>query len=226
MTLAGALVQCNAEVLSGLVIHQLGRPGAPFLYGAMPAPMDMRTSIGLYGAPELFLGVAAAGELSRHYGLPFFGTAGCGDSRHLDYQAVMEAMTSCLLAGLNRADMVHDVGVLDHSNIISPELIVLTNEMIDMVRPIAGGIKVNDETLAMDVIRRAALPKGSYLEEDHTYRHFREIWYPELLDRSMAGQTPELKEKVQKKLKSILDTHQVEPLEKTVLKDLASLTGD
>jgi trimethylamine--corrinoid protein Co-methyltransferase len=225
VTMAGALVQCNAEVLSGLVIQQLRSPGAPFIYGTMPAPIDMRTTTGLYGAPELHLAIAASREIARHYGLPFFGTAGTSDSKHLDYQSVMEGVMSCMLTGFNGPDLAHDVGFLDHSNIISPELIVLTNEVIDMVRPLTQGIAVTEETLAIEVIRKVALRKKSFIEEDHTYEHFREFWYPELLDRSMEGETPELGAKVKEKLKTILRDHQVEPPGKEALKELKNLTS-
>ena len=52
MTLAGGLALGNAEVLSSLVIHQLKRPGAPFVYGVQAHHLDMRTTISVYGAPE------------------------------------------------------------------------------------------------------------------------------------------------------------------------------
>jgi trimethylamine--corrinoid protein Co-methyltransferase len=225
VTIAGALTQCNAEVLSGLVIQQLRNPGTPFIYGTMPAPIDMRTTTGLYGAPELHLAIAASREIARYYGIPFFGTAGPSDSKHLDDQAVMEAVMSCLLTGLNGPELAHDVGFLDHSNIISPELIVLTNEMIDMVHPLTQGIAVTPETLAIEVMRKVGLQRRSFIEEDHTYEHFREFWYPELLDRSMEDETPELKEKVREKLERILKTHKVEPLGKEFADDLDKLVS-
>ncbi len=77
MSRAAALAQCNAEILAGLVLHQLAAEGAPFIYGAMPSILDMKTTVGSYGAVEFHLLVAAAGELSASYGLPFYGTAGC-----------------------------------------------------------------------------------------------------------------------------------------------------
>lgn len=223
VTIAGSLVQCNAEVLSGLVIQQLRKPGSPFVYGAMPAPMDMRTTTGLYGAPELHLAIAASREIARHYGLPFFGTAGVSDSKHLDYQGVMEATMSCLMTGFSRPDLAHDVGLLDHSNIISPELIVLTNEIIDMIQPLVQGIAVDEETLAINVIRKVGSKTRSFIQEDHTYRHFRSFWYPELLDRSMESETPDLREKVREKLREILEHHRAEPLPRDIADDLERL---
>jgi len=225
VTIAGALAQCNAEVLSGLAVQQLRNPGVPFIYGTMPAPIDMRTTTGLYGAPELHLAIAASREIAKHYKLPFFGTAGTSDSKHLDYQGVMEAVMSCLLTGFSGPDLAHDVGFLDHSNIISPELIVLTNEIINMIQPLTRGIDVTEETLAIEVIRKVGLRGRSFIEEDHTYDHFRGFWYPELLDRSMEDETPELREKVRGKLRNILEAHKVEPLGKEVADHLERLVS-
>ena len=86
MSFAGTLAQCNADMLTGLVITQLVSEGAPFIYGAMPSVFDMRTTIGSYGAPEFHLLVAASSDLSAHYGIPFYGTAGCTDAKVLDEQ--------------------------------------------------------------------------------------------------------------------------------------------
>ena len=217
VTIAGALVQCNAEILSGLVIQQFRSPGAPFIYGAMPSPFDMKTTIGPYGAPELHLAIAAAREIARHYKIPFFGTAGTSDSKHHDYQAIMEFVMSCMLTGFTGPELAHDVGFLDHSNIISPEMIVLTNEIIDMIRPLTYGIAVTEETLAIDLINKVAQKTRHYVQEEHTLKHFKGFWYPELLDRSMEGETPELSVKVKKKLESILKEHKTTPLEKDVI---------
>ncbi len=225
VTIAGALAQCNAEVLSGLVIQQVRHPGAPFIYGTMPAPIDMRTTTGLYGAPELHLAIAASRQIATRYGLPFFGTAGTSDAKHLDYQGVMEAVMSCMLTGLTRPDLAHDVGFLDHSNIISPELIVLTNEIVNMIEPLTRGIAVTEETLALEVIRKVGLNRRSFIEEDHTYTHFREFWYPELLDRSMEGEPPQLGEKVREKLRRILRDHRVDPPGKKAIDEINRLVS-
>ena len=81
VTLAGGLALGNAEVLSSLVIHQLQRPGAPFIYGVQAHHMDMRTTISVYGSPEYELACVASAELGRSYGLPIWGNAGMSDSR-------------------------------------------------------------------------------------------------------------------------------------------------
>jgi len=121
--------------------------------------------------------------MAQHYQLPFFGTAGCSDAKSDDdQQAVIEATFSCLSASLSGANLVHDLGLLDHSALISPSYLVLINEILSMVKKYMRGIVVNDETMALDVINRVG-PAGNYLEEHHTMRNFREVWYSKLFKR-------------------------------------------
>jgi trimethylamine--corrinoid protein Co-methyltransferase len=97
-TFAGTIVQGSAESLSGLVLAQIVRPGAPFIYGAFTTIMDMQTSIFSYGAPEMSLMVGAMAQMAQFYELPFFGTAGSTDAKFCDPQAAAEATFQCLSA--------------------------------------------------------------------------------------------------------------------------------
>jgi trimethylamine--corrinoid protein Co-methyltransferase len=186
-TFAGEVVQGSAESLSGLVLAQLVRPGAPFIYGAFATVMDMRTTIFSYGAAEMSLMVAAMAQMAQHYRLPFFGTAGCSDAKFPDPQAAAEAAFSCLSSALSGANLVHDSGWLDHGSVASPAYMVLVNEVLHMVNQYMRGMPVNDETLALDLIDRVG-PGGHYLQEAHTLQHFRDVWYSKLFDRSIHAQ--------------------------------------
>jgi trimethylamine--corrinoid protein Co-methyltransferase len=211
MSCAGSLVQCFAEVLSGLVLHQLHAPGAPFIVGTMPTIMDMRTTIGVFAAPEMDLNIAASVEISHCLGLPFYGTAGCTDSKSLDYQTVAEATMSIITSALSSANLVHDIGYMDHGSLHSPELIVLCNELISMVKPLRRGISVDPESLCVDVIKEVG-QGGHFLNHGHTLKHFGDMWYSDLFDHSMSGTAPSLNEKINKKTKEILETYTPQPL--------------
>ncbi|MEX1314878.1 MAG: trimethylamine methyltransferase family protein, partial [Desulfotignum sp.] len=124
-TFAGTIVQASAESLSGLVMHQLTSPGAPFIYGAFTTIMDMKTSIFSYGAIELSLMTAAMAQMAQHYQLPFFGTAGATDAKFCDAQAGAEAAFQCLSAAAVGSGLVHDCSYwMDHGNLVSPEFMV------------------------------------------------------------------------------------------------------
>lgn len=184
-TFAGEIVQGSAESLSGLVLAQLARPGAPFIYGAFATVMDMKTTIFSYGAPEMSLMVAAMAQMAQHYRLPFFGTAGCSDAKFPDPQAAAEVAFSCLSSALVGANLIHDAGSwLDHGSLASPAFMVLVHEILYMVNQYMRGLPVGEETLALDTIHKVG-PGGHYLYEDHTLRHFKDVWYSDLFDRTI-----------------------------------------
>jgi trimethylamine--corrinoid protein Co-methyltransferase len=183
-TFAGTIVQGSAESLSGLVISQLICPGTPFIYGAFATIMDMRTTVFSYGAPEMSLMSTAMAQLAQFYRLPSFGTAGCSDAKLPDSQAAAEATFSCYSSAFSGAHLIHDCGLLDHGSLASPAYMVLVHEVIQMINQYVRGIEVNEETLALDVIEKVG-PGGHFIAEDHTLKHFKEVWYSKLFDRTV-----------------------------------------
>ncbi|MEN8689218.1 MAG: trimethylamine methyltransferase family protein, partial [Desulfobacterales bacterium] len=136
-----------------------------------------------YGAPEMILMGAALAQMAQYIKLPYFGTAGCSDAKLPDSQAAAEATLSCQSAALSGANLIHDCGLLDHGSLASPAYMVLVNEVLDMINQFVRGIKVDEETLAVDVIHSVG-PGGHFMEEEHTLKYFRQVWYSDLFDRS------------------------------------------
>lgn len=183
VTSAGTIALVNAEFLSGLVVAQLRSPGAPVIYGGGIAAMDMRTTIPAYGGPEVYRNYAILRELADYYGLPIFGTGGCSDAKRVDQQAALEATHTLLIAGLAGNNLIHDVGYLDSGLTSSPEMLVLCDEIISLVKWYQQGMEISDETLALDLIDQLG-PGQDFLSSEHTLQHFREAaWYPRLLNR-------------------------------------------
>ena len=227
-TFAGTLAVMNAELLSHLTIIQLKREGAPMIYGAIPNIIDMRTTIYPYGSPELSLLVGAATEIAHHYNLPMLGTAGCTDAKVMGVQTGLEAMSQCMSSVLFGANMVHDIGLMDHATMISPELMVLFDEMIEMTGVILRRVEVDEENLALDLIDKVG-PGGSYLAEDHTLDHFRSFWVPKILDRSKgtkpgsAGSAVHSEELLREKTLKILASHTPKPLAEDLLSEIKKM---
>ena len=220
-TFAGCLAIANAEVLSQLVVIQLKKAGAPVIYGSMPNIMEMRTTIYPYGAPELTLMIGALTELCHHYGLPMFGTAGTVDAEVVGVQAAAEITYQLLISALTGADLVHNAGLMYHGIVVSPELLVLANEIIDMVNVLKGGIEINDETLPLDLIERLG-PSSDYLSESHTLKHFRKFWVPKIFDRSMVRKegVKDCEQLLNQRTIEILETHQPKPVSDDLVKEL------
>jgi len=225
VTMAGALALGNAETLSSLVMHQLKRPGAPFVYGSGLHHMDMKTTISVYGAPEFQLARVAVAEMGRFYGLPTWGYAGHSDSCAMDEQAAADATFSVLVALLAGNNLVHDVGYLEAGLTTSPEMIVFTAEIIGMMRKFMSGITLDAESLALDVIHKVG-PGGDFLTQKHTLKHFRDLWEPSLFSRQrmedwVAQGSKRLGQRLKEKTLGILEEHKPQPLPDSVRAEIA-----
>ncbi len=232
ITMAGGLVMSLAEILSGLVVHQMANPGAPFVFGAGLHHMDMKATQICYGGPEFQLTKAAVAQLGRWYGMPTWGYAGCTDAKVMDEQAAAEAMLSVVMAKLTGANLIHDVGYLESGLTASFEMIVLTDELVAMANRLIRGIEVSDETLMVDELHSVG-PGGHFLNTEATMERFRDFWYPELMSREIretwlerGGTT--LGERLRDRVHSILKEHRPAPLEpekKESLKEILAQAG-
>ncbi len=110
----------------------------------------------------------------------------------------------------------------------SYDMLVMSNEVIGMVKHILRGIRVDDDHLAAHVIDRVG-PGGHYLGDDHTLKHFKtEFWYPTLLDRTrwddwQAAGSRSLGERVREKVLDIIENFEPEPLEAQVQANLKAI---
>lgn len=220
MTIAGHVAQGLAECFCGLVIHQLNAAGAPFLMGMGPAVLDMATGQCSYNAPEYLLSYQAIIEMSLYYDLPNWGYAGTSDAQIPDEQASFEAGLESFIAAMAGSNLNHDVGYLDFGRTGSLEMIVILDEIIDQVRRLQQGIRVDDEMLALDAIKDVG-SEGNFLVHPHTLKHMRQTqWRPKLISRmgfekwESAGRSS-LLERAQKKLTDILENHQPTPIDES-----------
>lgn len=227
VTLAGGIVTATAEALSGIVLHQLWVKGAPIVSGIVAAPLDMQKGTICYGAPEARLTNSAFADMFHYYGLPIWSTVG-SDAHGLDAQAAMEHAFGTLMAALDGANLIHDVGYLGQGLLSNPASIVMCSEVISYVKRILRGFDVGREKLAIDVIRDVG-PGGHFLTVAHTRDHFQEeVWTPKYINRDSpqawadnGGLTYE--QVVTNKALDILATHEPEPLAPGVAGKIAEI---
>jgi trimethylamine---corrinoid protein Co-methyltransferase len=227
MTMAGGLALGNAEILSGLVIHQLKRAGAPFVYSQGLHHIDMRTTISVYGAPEFELARVAVSEMARYYNLPTWGYAGYSDSCVADEQAASDATSSVLVALLSGQHLAHDVGYLEAGLTTSPEMIVFTDEVIARMRHFSEGFSLDAEALALDLINDLG-PGGQYITTDHTLKHFKDMWNPVLFTRQRrtvweAKGRKRLGQRLRDKTIALIESHRPEPIPTAVESEIDAI---
>ena len=182
-SVAATLVVGNAEILSGLVVHQLVNPGAPFIYGTAFGVLDMALTVESYAAPEQLLTDHVGCELAEFYGLPSFYYGAVSDSKLLDPQWAAESAVTAMLGALSRGTLLHDVGYLESGMQSSHESIVLGDEVAGFARAILREMPFDDDGLAVDEILWAG-PGGNHLSRKYTRKHYREMWRPSLFERA------------------------------------------
>lgn len=225
-TLAGLMVQQNAEILSGMVLAELVSPGTPVIYGTVSTIADMKTGNIALGAIEAGLVNAVTAQLARYYNLPSRGTGGTTDSKIPDIQAGLEKSITLMMAALAGINLIYSfAGTLESTLTMSYEQLIIDNELAGMVSRALKGIEVNDETLAVDVIKSVG-PEHHYLTQKHTIKNFmKEHYIPKIINREKretwekAG-SKDLREIAREEVKRILKTHQPEPLDRDVEKEL------
>jgi len=217
ITMASGLAMSLAEIFSSLVVHQLTKPGAPYIFGAGLHHMDMKVAQICYASPEFQLTKSAIAQLGRRYGIPTWGYAGCTDAKVMDEQASLESLLSVMMAKFSGANLIHDVGYMESGLTYSFEMLVLTDELIALTENLMKGIEVNDDTLMLDEIHDVG-PGGHFLNTNQTMKHFKDFWYPSLLDRGIRptwleeGATT-LGQRLTSRVKEILAEYHPKPLD-------------
>lgn len=228
VTLAGSLIVQNCEVLTGILISQLTKAGAPVFYGTCGGVMDMRLAdIALGGVESGLINIATA-QLAHHYNIPCRGTAATTESKALDMQAGYEKATTLLMAAMGGANTIFYPGVMDHALTISLESLVIDNEICGMVTRALQGIKVDDAHLAIDIIDRVG-PMGHFLGQKHTMQFLIDEHYlPTISDRRIREEwekdgSKELKDVAKERVQKILKEHVPLEVEPDKLKQLTNI---
>jgi trimethylamine--corrinoid protein Co-methyltransferase len=182
VTLAGNLVVGNAEVISAITLMQMAHPGCPVFYAAAQTATDLRTGAYTGGGPEDYLFGAATNVLADFYNLPLSMGAFATGAKEPDWQAAVDNSFSSFMAVATLSDMLLGAGLLHGSRILSYEILLMDSEIWSLLCSMFKGILVNEETLAIDIIKEVG-PNGTYLGQEHTRQHMRNRWMPKLMDR-------------------------------------------
>jgi trimethylamine--corrinoid protein Co-methyltransferase len=227
VTPAGATVLATAEALAGNVVAQLARPGAGFVFGAGLATIDMKSAVFCYAGPEFLICQGMMMSMARYYDLPSWGFAGCSDSKAEDQQAALEQSMWNLWAALTGCNLCHDVGYMESGLCFSAVQLTLADEIIAYARRVVRGDPFDPEALAVEAIHHTG-PGGAFINNPHTQRHFRDNWFPGLIDRDThngwekAG-SKTLLERARAQAQHLLETHRPAPLSAEVEQGLDAI---
>lgn len=209
ITAAGTLTLLNAELLAGLVLAQLIRPGTPVILGSLPAFFDMKTLQDFFDPHSFLLNLACA-EMMAHYGIPHAGTSGCGLGWAADLAAGGQLWTNHVLSLMGKSGIAPFVGGTLGAKAFSPLLTVYSNDVIGQAVRLSEGFPMSDRELDLDTLLDQG-PGGSFLTSDLTMGSFREAYYESELTPRIGLE--EWEEKGQPRFEDLLREHTRELLE-------------
>jgi trimethylamine--corrinoid protein Co-methyltransferase len=223
--LARALVRHHAGVLAACAAVQATARGAPFLYLADAALAGLPAS-----GPQACMFQIAATQLAAHVGLPVLAGGMASGSHEPDWQACTQNAAASLSTTAAGADITAGAGTLGGGAVFSAQQLVMDAEIFSWNARIAGGIEVDEETIALEAIQQVGIG-GNFLGQRHTRRHMKDVWRPRLLDRSMwdawvAAGREGAYEKATTLVVRMLAQHQVAPLGDEVSGTLARIVAE
>jgi len=227
-TLAGTLVVINAENLGALTIAECANSGAPLIYCAESTPANMWSGEINYQAPEIPFISAGCAQMARFYGLPCQVAQMGMDETPPDLESLGKFAAAFALNNMCRTDITGGFGSLEAADSAALEQVILDVEAWECARAFLRSFEVNEDTLALDVIREVG-PGGNYLVMKHTLEHFRrELWLRKpsdtaLIDKSSRGS---LVDKAKAKVKEILSAHKPPQIEAAVRKEMKRVVED
>lgn len=175
-TLAGLLTVNNVECLSGLVMIQILKQGTKVMYANSWTATDMQSGAALVGSTETSLCRIAGAQLAKFYKVPSHTTAPNSDNHAHDEQNSWEKTFSTFCAMGAGNDLIVNCGMFATGMTCSNEQLIMDEEISAMARRIVSGIKVDEQTIAADVIKELG-PHGDYLTAEHTLEWLRSDEY-------------------------------------------------
>ena len=223
-TSAGTMVVGDAEMVSAMVLIQMAHPGAPIYHSFMPGVMHPRT--GDFSGPALdvdLLSVAGV-EMAHMWRVPTLAAVGPSPD-FSGWDSAIGVASNMLLCAMAGAETGSGFGLRETCTLLTPEALVLDTQIIDVVRKEAAGLVINQETIAMDVIK-AVGPKGHFLSQAHTRENIRKFDFVERglgFEPSKNGQGA-IKYALEK-TEWILENHHPQPLEEQKQSELNKILG-
>ncbi len=180
VTMAGALVEQNAEALAGIVMTQLVRPGAPVIYGSFTSNVDMKSGAPAFGTPEYMKSTIIGGQLARRYGIPFRTSNTCA-ANTVDAQAAYESVFSLWGVTLGNGNFIkHGAGWMEGGLVASFEKFILDCDLLQMVMEFLEPLEMTEDALGLDAIREVG-PGGHFFGCQHTLARYDKAFYAPIL---------------------------------------------
>jgi trimethylamine--corrinoid protein Co-methyltransferase len=215
----GAMVLGDAEVVSAMVLIQLAHPGAPVFHSIICSLMNPRTG-GYIGDPALPVSLIAV-QIAHAWDVPSLGGGSfSSDAPDIGWQSAFEGGFGAAQIPLAGGEICGYLGLMNSSMILYPEQIIIDNEIATSVHEVYKPFEFNDLDISLDVIKTVG-PRGHYLRQKHTRKHIRDFHYSPIFHQlDTEGNLRAPREIAIEEFNKIYETHQPEPLEDNLIKEL------
>jgi trimethylamine---corrinoid protein Co-methyltransferase len=225
VTIAGAVVQQNAEALAGLAFCQLVRKGAPVIYGGFTSNVDMKSGAPAFGTPEYMKATIMGGQMARRYNIPY-RTSNTNAANMVDAQAAYESVFSLWGVTMGGGNFImHGAGWLEGGLIASFEKFVLDCDLIQMVKEFMKPVEITEESLGLDAIREVG-PGGHFFGAQHTLARFTDAFYQPIISdwrnnqQWLAAGSPDALSRANKVYKQALANYEQPPMDLAIREEL------
>jgi len=180
VSLAGGMVQQNAEALACLALSQLVRPGAPFVYGGFTSNVDMKSGAPAFGTPEYMKACIIGGQLARRYSLPY-RTSSTNAANSVDAQAAYETAFSLWGAIMGGGNIIqHAAGWIEGGLVASYEKFALDVDLLQMMQEFLKPVVVDEAEMALKAMQEVG-PGGHFFGAQHTLERYSTAFYQPLI---------------------------------------------
>jgi len=225
VTVAGALVEQNAEALAGIAFTQLVRKGAPVIYGGFTSNVDMKSGAPAFGTPEYMKATIVGGQLARRYKVPFRTSNTCA-ANTVDAQAAYESVFSLWGLTMGGGNLImHGAGWLEGGLVASFEKFVLDCDLIQMVSEFMQPLETTEDALGVEAIREVG-PGGHFFGAQHTLARYTNAFYSPIISdwrnnqQWLAAGKPEAWQKANAVWKQALADYQEPAIDPTIRDEL------
>ena len=233
-TIAGSTVTNNADLMAGIILAQLIRPGTRVVATDFAFPMNMRTGSPDFSTVTTALHQLAFSQIWRRYGIPVAGSAAASfaSSKMIDFQNAAGRVRAVLLAVLAGNHFITLHGGVYGEYTYSPAMAVLDEDLCQWIKRLLEGVEVSEDTLALDLIDEVGPIPGSYLGAEHTREWWkREGFVPRCDDRNGYDEwiemgKPTALENARRIAKELISTHKPIPLTEGQEEDVARILND
>ena len=181
-SLSGTLVIVWTDILAGLILGQLTRPGTRVFVSNSGAMMDLRFMGSDYGSPEAALISGGVAQIANYFNLPSHGSGFHSDSKSVDAQCGYESAMNGVITAMSGLTIVNGLGALELGFTFDYAKFMLDIDMVENINILVNGVDTSPDEMVLDLIKEKG-PGGEFLTSPHTLQYFRKLSNPKFFDR-------------------------------------------